>query len=219
MKIGVISDTHVRRATRDLPLDLLLRLDRVDLILHAGDLTRLDVLERLARIAPVRAVYGNCDGPDVYLALPRRLIVEVAGFRIGLIHGNGGTGGALATASAAFPPKLELPTDPALEPLESLIANDPGRGARQSSSGTTGENGVTGTLASVATGDPAEQPVDCVVFGHSHQALCERRGGRLLLNPGSPTEPRFGRRPSFGLLWLDEAAREARGEIVELGNG
>lgn len=56
--IGLISDTHgllrpeVHRA-----------LTGVDLILHAGDVCGDDILDELALIAPVEAVYGNCDYP------------------------------------------------------------------------------------------------------------------------------------------------------------
>ncbi len=40
-----------------------------------------------------------------------------------------------------------------------------------------------------------------IVFGHSHEPLIAGEGGCLLVNPGSPTQPR-GRRPSFALLSL-----------------
>lgn len=43
--------------------------------------------------------------------------------------------------------------------------------------------------------------VDCVVFGHSHQPLIERRGNVLYLNPGSPTDRR--REPRFSFAWLN----------------
>ena len=56
----------------------------------------------------------------------------------------------------------------------------------------------------------ADPPVDAVVFGHSHRALCETRAGVLLLNPGSPSRPLSGP-PSYGLLHLGDTIR---GEIV-----
>ncbi len=46
----------------------------------------------------------------------------------------------------------------------------------------------------------AGQPVDLVIFGHSHQPLFERSGGLWLLNPGSPTERR--RSPAVSAAWL-----------------
>jgi putative phosphoesterase len=54
--------------------------------------------------------------------------------------------------------------------------------------------------------------VNCVVFGHSHQAMCEQRGGVLLFNPGSPTDKRFSEHYSYGLLTVTEAG--ISGEII-----
>jgi uncharacterized protein len=56
--IGLIADTHglVRP-------DVFRALRGVELILHAGDVGGDDILDELATIAPVRAVYGNTDAP------------------------------------------------------------------------------------------------------------------------------------------------------------
>ena len=55
-RIGLISDTHdlVRPSVHD-------ALKGVDLILHAGDVGGDEVLDELALIAPVHAVFGNTD--------------------------------------------------------------------------------------------------------------------------------------------------------------
>ena len=59
----------------------------VDLILHAGDIVQLSVLEELRAIAPVEAVAGNMD--DAERSEPSAKKVLTAGkFRIGLIHGK-----------------------------------------------------------------------------------------------------------------------------------
>ena len=89
MQIGVISDTHVPTRSRFLPQEVLRLFDGVDLILHAGDLVSLQVLEPLERIARVVAVSGNMDEPEVVERLPRRVIVPAGRFRIGMIHGSG----------------------------------------------------------------------------------------------------------------------------------
>jgi putative phosphoesterase len=52
---------------------------------------------------------------------------------------------------------------------------------------------------------------DIVLFGHSHAPLMERNGERLLLNPGSPTQRRFARHATFGILTLHG---EVAAEIV-----
>lgn len=100
--VGVVSDTHVPSRARGLPAALLSGLRGAALILHAGDLTVLSVLDELGAIAPVHAVCGNVDAWEVYAVLPRERIVEVAGKRIGLVHGDGPGGSTLARARRAF---------------------------------------------------------------------------------------------------------------------
>jgi putative phosphoesterase len=58
-----------------------------DLILHAGDITCLSVLEQLGDIAPVVAVQGDHDR-DAGIDLPTSRIINVRGRRIGLAHGR-----------------------------------------------------------------------------------------------------------------------------------
>ena len=55
MKIGVVSDTHVPDRAVALHPALLseLRRNKVDLILHAGDISTAGVLQELETIAPV----------------------------------------------------------------------------------------------------------------------------------------------------------------------
>jgi len=79
--VGVVSDTHglVRP-------ELLAHLRGVDLILHAGDIGGIEVLQALREIAPVRAVRGNVDRAEWAADLPENLIVPVAGLRFFLLH-------------------------------------------------------------------------------------------------------------------------------------
>ncbi len=91
------------RGNRRLPLECLRRLDEAELILHAGDLVALAVLEELAELAPVEAVRGNMDFVDVSALLPDRRTVEVAGARIGMVHVPGPATGRAARLVAAFP--------------------------------------------------------------------------------------------------------------------
>ncbi len=48
-----------------------------------------------------------------------------------------------------------------------------------------------------------DEPVDLVVFGHSHVATHVVRDGVVLVNPGSPFGPRGGRRGTVALVTLD----------------
>ncbi len=61
MRIGLISDTHVPEISKSLPSRVAEVFDGVDLILHAGDLSVLAVLDELQRIAPVLAARGDDD--------------------------------------------------------------------------------------------------------------------------------------------------------------
>ena len=81
MLIGLISDTH--GLMRD---SALTALGGVELILHAGDVGRRQVLEALAALAPVHAVYGNVDDPDG--PLPGSFSTELLGYRIHMSHGH-----------------------------------------------------------------------------------------------------------------------------------
>lgn len=82
MVVGLVSDTHglVRP-------EIFGALAGVELILHAGDVGGAPVLDELAAIAPVRAVFGNTDSPG-QPGLEARLFVEMAGFSIHVSHGH-----------------------------------------------------------------------------------------------------------------------------------
>lgn len=104
-RIGVISDTHIPGKAKVLP-DAALRLFdafRVDLILHAGDISTLAVLNQLEAHAPVAAVQGNVELAEVVAALPltRELFVDVCA--IGLIHDLGARQHYAGNARRLFP--------------------------------------------------------------------------------------------------------------------
>lgn len=87
-RIGVISDTHLREPGLELGPALTQVWGQVDMILHAGDLVSMSVLDALE--APdVVAVAGNMDDYLVSQSLPTKLVIQMEGTRIGLIHGWG----------------------------------------------------------------------------------------------------------------------------------
>jgi len=101
MKIGVISDTHLEDADPALQHLTQTVFQDVAMILHAGDLTRLAVLDAFFG-KPVVAVCGNMDRTDVAARLKDREIVDAMGFRIGLIHGWGSKSGLEERVRARF---------------------------------------------------------------------------------------------------------------------
>lgn len=149
MKIGVISDTHL--AVPDDRLEKIVKdhFQGVDLILHAGDIVDIGVLEVFGDTT-VCAVSGNMDPASVRDIFPEKQVIEVEGRRIGLIHGWGAPSG-----------------------LEERIL-------------------------------PEFEDVSCIVYGHSHRPNNELRDGILLFNPGSPTDNRFAKSNSVGILNVGE---------------
>ena len=80
--VGLISDTHglLRPSVHK-------ALEGVELILHAGDVGGLEILEELRIIAPVQAVYGNTD-PVGDPNLENELIVPIGGLTVHVSHGH-----------------------------------------------------------------------------------------------------------------------------------
>jgi putative phosphoesterase len=80
--IGLIADTHGL-----LRPEVAQVFAGVNLIVHAGDVGGSGVLQSLATIAPVEAVYGNVDDPhDPMLA--RERVVPVHGITVHVSHGH-----------------------------------------------------------------------------------------------------------------------------------
>ncbi|HWO01504.1 MAG TPA: metallophosphoesterase family protein [Blastocatellia bacterium] len=78
MKIGVISDTHGLFDESIVPI-----FDGVDLIIHAGDIGKLEIISRLEEIAPVIAVEGNNDS---FGRFPVERVEELCGHRVLVRH-------------------------------------------------------------------------------------------------------------------------------------
>ncbi len=91
------------RGNRRLPDACVRNLEAADLIVHAGDLVGLSVLDELNSYAPVIAVHGNVDDPAVRSALPRTVEVDVRGTRIAVIHDAGPVRGRLERLRRNFP--------------------------------------------------------------------------------------------------------------------
>jgi putative phosphoesterase len=88
--LGVLADTHIPDREPQLNPRILeiFQLAKVDVILHAGDVSTSGVLDELKQVAPVYAVQGNRD--IVYLRqLPLRIEMDFEGVSIGMAHGHG----------------------------------------------------------------------------------------------------------------------------------
>ncbi|MFH0935475.1 MAG: metallophosphoesterase [Candidatus Omnitrophota bacterium] len=103
MKIGVISDTHIPERAKCLPRQLLEAFHGVDMIIHAGDLADLKVLDELKEICPnVKAVWGNMDPQEVRDKLPERELIKIGKHTIGLMHGYGAPNNLLECLKSSF---------------------------------------------------------------------------------------------------------------------
>ena len=104
MRIVVLSDTHATRFWKRCPPGVAEHLFAVDVILHAGDVCVATVLEELSAYAPVHAVLGNNDGPDVRAwGASETAELDLAGLRVGMIHDAGPSQGRLARLRRRFP--------------------------------------------------------------------------------------------------------------------
>ncbi len=92
MKIVVMSDTHLGRATGGFKALCAQFCDDADMVIHLGDMDKADVLNYLEQY-PLEAVAGNMDDYSIQQRLPARKIVKAGAFRLGIAHGWGPPGG------------------------------------------------------------------------------------------------------------------------------
>ena len=89
MKIGVISDTHLREPGLEFKEMIESFFKDMEKIFHVGDFVDLSVADYLSSQKELIAVCGNMDSREIQKAFPEKRIIELKGFKIGLIHGGG----------------------------------------------------------------------------------------------------------------------------------
>lgn len=80
-KVGLIADTHKILHPRIWEV-----FRHVDHIIHAGDVGDWDIIVSLEALAPVTAVYGNCDGFGLRHRLKSREILHWDNYMIEITH-------------------------------------------------------------------------------------------------------------------------------------
>jgi putative phosphoesterase len=99
-----LADTHAPRRWKSCPPAVAAHLRRADLILHAGDVCTAAVLDELAGYAPVRAVLGNNDGPDVAAwGAPEADEFDLDGLPVAMLHDSGPATGRTRRLHRRFP--------------------------------------------------------------------------------------------------------------------
>jgi len=92
------------RGARAVPDACVEAMRAADLIVHAGDLSSMDVLEWMETLGPpVTAIHGNVDSPEVRERLPETLEFTADGHRIAVIHDAGPAKGRLKRMRLRFP--------------------------------------------------------------------------------------------------------------------
>ncbi|MFD2923849.1 metallophosphoesterase family protein [Halobacillus naozhouensis] len=89
MRVIVVSDTHMPKKAKELPKRLLEELHTADLIVHAGDWQSTHIYKQLSSYTRIMGVYGNVDDHEVREMVPRRIVTEWEGYKIGIVHGHG----------------------------------------------------------------------------------------------------------------------------------
>ncbi len=104
MRVVVLADTHAPRRWRVCPPRVAGQLRGADLILHAGDVCTASVLTELAEYAPVVAVLGNNDEPDVAACgAAETAELDLDGFRVAMVHDSGPAAGRMVRMRRQFP--------------------------------------------------------------------------------------------------------------------
>lgn len=88
MRIGLITDTHIPDIASKMPDEVAKVFDKVDLILHAGDIYDVSVIDELEQIAPVLVALGD-DDPFGLLKDERiemKHVLNLEGHTVWLVH-------------------------------------------------------------------------------------------------------------------------------------
>ena len=130
MRVGLIADTHGL-----LRPEVAAAFEAVDHIVHAGDVGSPEVLEGLSAIAPVTAVWGNADPPELRALLPEVARVTLGGVRVVVVHGDQ-LGSPTPDRVAAAHPEADLVVfghshRPLIERVGDLVAVNPGSAGRR----------------------------------------------------------------------------------------
>ena len=195
MRIGLISDTHIPTAAKELWPQVYEAFRGVDLIMHAGDLMVPEVIDWLEAVAPVMAVWGNGDFggwertvPPDDPRLSEAKVLTVGG-------GNIEPG----TRNTELNPKFQVPSSKP-PPLRIGLVHDL----------QMPEHPPLRTLAGQMQ-HYFGGPVDVIVRGSTHAAEITTVKGVLIVNPGSPTFPNHSntRLGTIGFLEVEDGRVEA----------
>jgi hypothetical protein len=176
MKIGILSDTHLKEPLSEFKRMIEAHFPGVDKIIHAGDFVDMSVAEYLSSQKELLAVCGNMDTMDIRRTFPQKRMIKVKGFRVGLVHGGGSPFGIESRVK---------------EQLDELARGDCLLG--------TGSEGAGEGIGSGSE----RKDLDVIIYGHTHIPANHQVRGILFFNPGSLTRS-FIHRATLGILHIGE---------------
>lgn len=90
-KILIVGDTHIS-SFKDLPYKILQYVKDSNLVIHVGDYISKNVVEGFNQLKTnyFKGVYGNSDPLVIRKLLPPKIVIEISGIRIGIIHPESG---------------------------------------------------------------------------------------------------------------------------------
>ena len=102
MKVGIISDTHIKNNDESI-IDILdTYFQDIDMIIHAGDYIDETVVDALINHKNFIGVSGNVDNTKVKELLKEKKLITLEGYRIGIFHGHGNGDSTLTRAYNRF---------------------------------------------------------------------------------------------------------------------
>lgn len=105
IRIGVLSDTHTDELSETFRRTLTQRFVGCSAIIHAGDVTRMAVLDALEALGfAVWGVRGNMDGHPEMRSLPAKRTMTLGTVRVGVCHGWGAPDGIRRRILESFRP-------------------------------------------------------------------------------------------------------------------
>ncbi|SER96029.1 metallophosphoesterase family protein [Salipaludibacillus aurantiacus] len=107
MKIIVVSDTHMPKKGKILPVRLTEELATADRIIHAGDWQTPEVYNQLKKYGQIDGVCGNTDNEQMRRIVPDKKALTIEGFKIGIVHGHGTGKTTEKRAAESFSEKMD----------------------------------------------------------------------------------------------------------------
>jgi putative phosphoesterase len=88
MRVGLITDTHIPDIASVVPSEVAQVFEGVELILHAGDIYDISVIDELEKIAPVLAALGDDDSFRLLQdeRIEMKHVLKLEGHTVWLIH-------------------------------------------------------------------------------------------------------------------------------------